>query len=338
MKYFKENLRLAVIATAFTVAVSVTAIAQGPRPAPDRPGMTWAGPVEAPVVIPSYPGETTEKAIAVDKKVNISLCVTQGNLKVNGWNRDEVRVFVSEGAKFGFKVLEKSKDGKPVWISVAGAVSKVGGSDCIWGEEIEIDVPVNAVVNIKGQETKTTIDTVRKANVKTIGGDITVRNVANGVMASTYEGDVTVERSQGAMSLDSTTGNILVFDVGPSDIGDILKAKTNSGMISLQSLEHRQVEVGSISGSIAFNGDILNGGSYSFTTSNGSIRMALPQTTSCNVYAVYGFGSFNSELPIKIITENIEEGPVMRVSGLIGKGDATLKLTTNNGSIAIKKQ
>ncbi|MEO7539057.1 MAG: hypothetical protein ABIV21_03450 [Pyrinomonadaceae bacterium] len=66
--------------------------------------------------------------------------------------------------------------------------------------------------------------------------------------------------------------------------------------------------------------------------------MALPLTTACNIYAVYGFGSFNSELPMKILTENIEEGPVKKVRGLIGKGDAILKLTTNNGSIAIKKQ
>ena len=50
-------------------------------------------------------------------------------------------------------------------------------SECIWGEEIEIDVPFNSTVNIKGQETITTIDTVRKASVKTISGDITLRNV-----------------------------------------------------------------------------------------------------------------------------------------------------------------
>ena len=186
-----------------------------------------------------------------------------------------------------------------------------------------------------------TIDTVRKAKVKTIGGDITVRNASSGVVASTYEGDVRVERSQGAMELESTTGNILVFDVGASDIGDILRAKTTSGMITLQGLEHRQVDVSSISGSIAFNGDLLTGGAYSLTTSNGSIRMSLPPSSACNVYAVYGYGSFNSELPMKVITENIEEGPVKKVQGSIGKSEstsATLKLTTNNGSIAIKKQ
>jgi hypothetical protein len=335
MKHSIKKFGLAVILTAFTAALSVPLFAQGPRVDPVLPGNLIAEPA---VELHPSAVETSEKVIAVDKNVNISMCVTQGKLKINGWNRAEARVFVSEGAKFTFKVLEKNKEGKPVWIGIAGIEGVAGKNDCIWGDEIEIDVPVGAVINMKGQETQTTIDTVRKANVKTIGGDITVRNAANGVMASTYEGDVTVEQSHGSMSLESTTGNIVVFDVGPSDIGDILKAKTNSGMISLQSLEHREVEVGSITGSIAFNGEILSGGTYSLTTSNGSIRLTLPQSTSCDVSALYGFGAFNTELPMKIITENISPGPVKMVNGSIGKGGAKLKLTTNNGSIAIKKQ
>ncbi|MBK8304849.1 MAG: hypothetical protein IPK98_16205 [Chloracidobacterium sp.] len=58
-------------------------------------------------------------------------------------------------------------------------------------------MPVNAVINIKGQETTTVIDTVRKASVKTIGGSINLRNIAEGAVAVTYEGDVTVEDSDG---------------------------------------------------------------------------------------------------------------------------------------------
>lgn len=293
--------------------------------------------------MPMLSGDTSEKSLSVDANVNISLCVTQGNLKINGWSRNEVRVFVTDGPKFGFKVLEKSKQNdNPVWIKLVGFEHAKGKNsvptECIWGDEIEIDVPINSTLSITGQETKTSIDTVKKATVKTIGGDISLRNVADGVAASTYEGDVTVEESNGSMMIESTTGNILVFEAGPSQIGDIFRAKTNSGNVSLQRLEHRQIEVGSISGSVFFTGDILGGGTYSISTSNGSIRMSIPQKSSCRVIASYGFGSFNSEIPIKIETENVSEGPVMRRVGVMGGGDATLKLTTNSGSVVIKKQ
>lgn len=328
--------------SALAVAASLTALAQTVvPPEPPRPDakVRTAG---IPKLPPIPDGETFERSIKVDPAINLSLCVTQGTVKINGWNRNELRVFVRDGSKFSFKVQQKStKTGDPVWVMLNGEDARhkyAAPSECIWGGEIEIDLPANASVNIKGQETTTTIDGVRKASVKTIGGDISIQRVTDGVTASAGQGGITVEGSTGAMNLDSTTGNIVVFEAGPSEIGDTFKAKTNGGTISLQKLEHRQVEVNSISGSVVFNGDLLSGGVYSFATSNGSIRLTLPKETSCTVVASYGFGAFNSEMPIKVVTENVSEGPVKSIVGKLGAGDATLRLTTNNGSIVLKKQ
>jgi hypothetical protein len=312
---------------------------------PDPPDSREKAPVaERPPALPlPYGGETYEKSIAADPNVNLTLCVVQGNLRINGWRRNEVRVFVRDGSRLNFNVREKSADGKPVWISAVGYDPKKVNKafpDCIWGEEIEIDVPVGATIEVKGQETRTSVDTVKKLAVRNIGGDITARNISGGVLASTYEGDIVVENSKGGVSLESTTGNIVAFETGPSAIGDIFRAKTNGGAISLQNLEHRQVDVNSISGSIFFNGSILSGGVYSLSTSSGSIRMALPMTTSCQIIVVYGYGAFSSpDIVFKMETENISPGPVKKAVGKLGKGgDAILKLSTQTGSIVIKKR
>lgn len=298
--------------------------------------------VPQPRVMIRAAGDTFERSIKVDPNINISLCVSQGNLKVNGWSRPEVRVFVADGSKFGFKVQQKSpKTGDPVWIMVAAegdGKNKYGSpSECINGEEIEIDAPSGAVLNLKGQEITTTVDGIRRVSIKNAGGDISVRNISGGVTASTYRGDMTVEQSMGAVVLENTSGNILVFDAGPSEIGDIFKAKTTSGAISVQKIGHRQIEVNSISGTVVYNGDILSGGSYSFGTSNGSIKLSIPAATSCMINASYG-GAFSSEFAFKLVTENISPGPVKSVVATIGGGGASLRLTTNNGSISIKKQ
>jgi hypothetical protein len=55
------------------------------------------------------------------------------------------------------------------------------------------------------------------------------------------------------------------------------------------------------------------------------------------VTATYGFGSFNSELPIKTLTEDVRSGPAKTINAIMGGGDATLRLTTNSGAILIKK-
>lgn len=336
MKTFVSKILTAIFFVAIIGGLSGVAISQYSLPKPPAPELVIAD-------FAYFGGENYERAIAVSPTVNVSLCVVEGKLSINGWRREEVRIYVHHGAQFGFKVLEKSpKDSKPVWISAYSRVAKggkSGTSECIRGEDVEIDLPVGATLNLKGESIDTTIDTLRKVSVKTAGGDITVRNVSNGVNAFTYEGDITVEESSGAMTLDSTNGNIVVFEAGPSEIGDVFKAKTNSGAISLQRLLHRQIDVWSTSGTVVFSGDILNGGSYSFGTNNGSLRLTVPQNSAFQLSATYALGKFASELPLKILTENDLDGPVRSIVANIGVGgDALLKLTTNAGLIGIKKQ
>lgn len=298
---------------------------------------------EFPVGVEWGSGTTTERSIAVDPKVSIQMCVTQGTVTVNGWKRNEIRAFVSEGSKFGFRVLQKSmkEDGKPVLLSLVGVKTLPGGAvttvECIAGDEIQLDVPENATLNLKGQETETSVDTLRKVWVKNGGGDIAVRNISSGVRAETFRGDVTVENSQGPMTLESASGNIIAFAVEPAEVGDAFRAKTTSGAISLQKIGFRLADVTSISGTVLFAGQIPSGGSFSFNTTNGAIRLAIPQETSCRITATYGFGNFNSELPIKMLTDDNRPGPLKTVNAVMGSGDATLRLTTNSGSIQIRK-
>jgi hypothetical protein len=53
--------------------------------------------------------------------------------------------------------------------------------------------------------------------------------------------------------------------------------------------------------------------------------------------AAYGFGGFNSELPLKIEYENKIEGGA-NMQARIGAGESNINLTTSQGSISIKKQ
>jgi len=338
MKEIIKHLLLSAAAVAIVAGLSLPAIAHYGVPAPvDKPA------VRAPGRSLIMRGDTSEKSVKADGSVRLTLCVTQGTLKVNGWNRKEVRVYIRDGNKFNFNVREKNETtGDPNWITIMGVGNKgryLGGSDCIWGNDIEIDVPLNAIISIKGQETTAQIDSVKRVEISTVGGDISLRNIAAGISAVTRQGDVTVESSKGPIRLDTTTGNIVVFEATPGEIGDPFLAKTHGGTISLQSVQHRQVEVGSISGSVLYNGTILNGGSYNFNSNRGSMRMLIPADSSFQLQATFGAGNFNSELNIKMETENIQAGPIKTIVGRLGTGgDAFVKVSTNNGSISIRKQ
>ncbi len=283
-----------------------------------------------------------EKSIAVNPKVNVSLCVSDGKIKINGWDRSEIRAFVDGGSEVGFKVVQKNSRSEAVWVKIVGfdpAKNTDGNFDeCLSGEDIEIDVPRGATVSVKGQASEAMIDSVNKVSrVEIIGGNIFLDNIAEGIEATTYQGSITVQNSGGAITLGSTTGNIVAFDVAPSEIGDIFKAKTNSGAITLQKVEHRQMEINSSSGAIKFVGAIQNGGQYTLGTLNGSIQMLIPEKTSCKINALYGYGNFNSDFKLKVITIN-NTSKAQSLVGSIGDGDANVNLTTYNGAIRIKKQ
>lgn len=317
-----------------------------PRIAPPDKGPKLPKKERLPITKPADPvalyfgGDTFERSIAVDPRINISLCVTQGDVKINGWSRNEVRVFVKDGSKIGFDTLQKGhQNDKPVWIKVTGIdPAKVGVKrECLWGDEVEIDVPTAASINMQGKATRTIVDSVRKVTINNAGGDISIRNVSEGVDATTYQGDVDVQNSDGMITLNTTSGNILAFESSPSEVGDIFKARTNNGRIALQSLAHRQVDVNSISGSVLFSGELLAGGIYDIRTTNGSLTLNIPANSPCFLSATYMEGNFSSEVPFKLLTENLEPGPIKTIKGTLGQGDCKLTLANSNGAIRLKK-
>jgi Putative adhesin len=310
-----------------------------PEPAakPERVAVPRKPTRPAPIVVneSEFPAE---KAINVEPKVNISLCISEGKVTVNGWDRNEIRALVTNGSEVGFKVLQKKE--KPVWVEVLGydplKVKNINVDDCLSGQSIELNVPTGATVNLKSRESETSITDVAKVRVENVGGDIDLRNIANGIEAKTYEGDVTVENSSGAMSLNSTTGNILAFEVSSDEIGDIFKAKTANGAITLQNIGHTQVEANSSSGSVRFIGGMIAGGRYSIGTQNGTITFLIPTASSCKINATYNYGVFNSEIPMKNIQKS-PAGSVQKLTATLGSGEANLTITTFNGAIRIRK-
>jgi hypothetical protein len=302
-----------------------------PRPGPTPPKRRRAeneGPTPA------------EKSLRTDPQVNISLCVSAGNVRINGWERNEIRAFVNGGSKVGFRILRKQNQ-DAVWVKVLGfdpqTDKEVGLDECLSGDEIELDVPRGATIGLKGRESQIMIDSVAKVKVENIGGDISLNNISKAVDAGTYEGDVTVEKSSGPISLFATTGNILAFEVRSNEFGEAFKAKTRSGAVILQSVEHAQAEVVSTSGSIRFTGEFVQGGQYVFNTTSGSILLAIPAETSCRVNATYSLGAFQSDLPLKEI-QKTPSPQIQKFSGVLGAGDGNLNLTTFSGAIRIRKK
>ena len=292
---------------------------------------------------PRYDGVTTEKAIAADPNVAVQLCVSDGDVKINGSERSEVRVFVRNGRKFEFRSLEKNPEsGKANWVQLARATGETPAAgqfaNCLSGDSIEIDMPSRGNIAINGRSATVAIDSVYKVTVKLIEGDISVRNVSGGLFARTEQGELLAESISGDIGLETTTGNIVAFDLKSSRPGEPLKVNTIRGAISLQNVSHRQIDANATSGSVKYVGNFVGGGLYKFRSASGRIGLLLPTDVNCMISANYGYGNFDSAFPMKVITETVQPGGKSLVGQLgTGKGPV-VNLSTTSGSIRIVKQ
>lgn len=342
---------------AFFITFAEIGIAQETTPTPTKP-KTLPKPTTAP--LPKInPGQVytvpppqnrkkimnedvfpAEKSIETDPKVNIYFKACEGNVKINGWDRDEVRAYVKNGTEVGFKIQQKGPaSGKPIIISIFGydpqKHKNLGFIDsCISGEEIELDVPRAAVVKFDITKGDVDITSIRRAEVQNLEGDVWFNDISQfSSVRSLGSGDITVENSRGNFNLWSANGNITVLNIKPVEVTDSLITKNNGGgTTTLQSVEHTIVKSNSISGIIKLISNISSGGQYNLST-NSSIYLLIPIQTSCQIKATYG--NFLTEIPLANKNET-PFGPVKQMTGQLGSGDASLVLTTQ-GIIQIKK-
>lgn len=350
MRTGSSKLKNLAVLVCLLAGLAVTTVGQNP-PEPPKPEAKpkpekekWKTPPPPPEAKEkpewSEGGRSTEKALAVDPKINIKIpCILQARVTVNGWDRDEVRLFIKNGSNANFKVLEKDpKSGKPIWVLIvkqSGESRMAPFSDCLSGDRIDIEVPVGATISISGKETETRIDSIKKINLENIDGNVTLRNISGGIFSKSYKGDVSVENSAGQIALETTDGNVIAYGVSPGQVGDLFKVKTMNGRITLQNVEHRQIVAESVSGEVMFSGKFLAGGLYKMQTSAGSINLALPLDTSCRLTALYG-GTFTSQIPFKGINKTISPAG-NTINAILGEGASTVNLATHTGRIVITK-
>ena len=189
--------------------------------------------------------------------------------------------------------------------------------------------------------------------VKSISGDVSVRDILGGVTLETVSGNVRIANAGRMANGRSISGDIEVFD---TKIDGAFEAGTVSGSVRLRRMSARSLTVNSVSGSvemedvtaervgaqaisgdIMFAGDLQPNGRYELTSHSGTIRLAVPASTGFQVEASSFSGSITTDFPVTMVGgQNGRRNRALR--GTAGKGGATLDLTTFSGTILITKR
>jgi hypothetical protein len=149
-----------------------------------------------------------------------------------------------------------------------------------------------------------------EVNASTGNGRVTVSGTDGVVRVSTGNGDVDVRDAKAAVRVSTGNGRVNVTtSEGPVD------ARTGNGDIDVQMTALRSTE------------------SMGFHTGSGTVRVTLPANYNGDLDASTGNGDIRSEFDLKV------QGRMSprRVHATIGSGGPTLRLTTGNGRVELRK-
>ena len=235
-----------------------------------------------------------DKTFNVSKGGNLEVSISNGNINISTWGKDQVYIKASNVEEEDIKYLKIEQRGNKVVVDFKGEES-----DDFY---VEVSIPSQFNLNLStgggNISTKGTIN--GKVNIATGGGNIDLNDVGNKLTVSTGGGNISVGKVDGETELSTGGGNINVKDVKSK-----LEVSTGGGNISIGNIGGKgevstaggNISVGKVSGSAELNtaGGNINldgatgkveantaGGNISLENISGSIEA---NTAGGNIYA-----------------------------------------------------
>ncbi len=348
MNYFRVLLLIvALIGSAFGLTAGVFA-------RPDKHTKKVSGPV-------------VERVVAADRNVTVSVCLVSGDIRVHGWDRNEVRARSNDVDAIEFRRPAGDRESVPAnEITVLlGDTTPHRPGPCSANADIELDVPRGATVRLQTRDGDIQVVDVSTVSANAQSGDLDLEGVKRSVEAGTIGGDISLKNSTGTTKLHSVGGNIEAHGVGPAGSGDVFEASTVGGDITLEKTGFVQLKAKTVGGGLSLSGPLAAGGRYEFKTISGDISLALPADSSFRLDATLSrVGELVTEFPLRITTESA--GPssqssrrsaakgdstidpdvlikgsghgLQHISGVYGTGDALITASSFSGTINLRKK
>jgi DUF4097 and DUF4098 domain-containing protein YvlB len=201
--------------------------------------------------------------------------------------------------------VQTKQDGDTLFILARRLEPNVQG-----GASAVIEVPPGAVLDLRSSN-----------------GGVNVTGLTGGVVTATSNAGVKVKGSKGPLNLTTSNGAITVE--GGSGVLDLT---TSNGGITVEA-KSAAVKAKTSNGRIQFKGGLAHG-EQTFQTSNGGVKLVLPSEQAFKLEATTSNGRIHSDFPI----QGGDKKRKNHLSAVVGENpDVTLKVTTSNGGIEIKK-
>lgn len=228
-----------------------------------RSTLTFAGVLAALSLVPAQNLRAQEHGVPAPPAALVVFQPPHADLSVVGWDRDSVRIVVRQAGPIRVE-MERITGG--VQIHERRPLSAAGARPTY-----ELFVPRNATVRVTvvlGTVTLRGLGGTIRAGVA--DGSLRADSIAGRAELSTATGPLELRNGRGRLDVRSVAGDVVLLDVSGG-----IRARTTSGVVRISLARQSLLEAESYSGMIEFTGP-LGGGTSSFATHSGDIRLQLP--------------------------------------------------------------
>lgn len=269
---------------------------------------------------PTRPPQTDE-TIAVTRGGRLTVENFAGEVVIRTWERDSLRVQAWHNSRGTVNI-------RPV----AGGV-RVRAETARGSVDYEITAPSWMPLRVVGTYNFITIEGAQaEVSAETSRGDIVVKGGTGNVTAKSITGQVIIEEARGHVTASSVNEGVRI--VGAT--GDI-SAETTNGSISLTNIRSQNVEANTINGDIEFEGPSIERGRFRFTSHDGNITVAIPETSNVTFTVRTYEGRFSPSIKVSgPPRSDVRKG--RRTTYVLGKGTAEMEIESFDGSIRLIPQ
>lgn len=273
---------------------------------------------------------TIKKTYKLDNGGTFLLSNRNGDINIESWDKNEVEVVIVE------KRRARSEDIKIVIDSKSNRLN------------IRTDYP-NRKMSFFYSSDRTssanfTVKVPRNVHILTDShnGNILIRGIKGDVEAETHNGRLQIEDLEGNVDVKSHNGNLYLENIN----GEITSV-THNGRIELDNIESVNVYAKTHNGSISGELSIDPRGRYEFNTHNSGVKLYIPHDSKVDIDVKSRNRSFSSDFKIdgddrdynrSSRRSRYSRNRNTRVTGEINGGGARLKISTNNGSVSLRKR
>ena len=264
--------------------------------------------------------EVIQKEYTLGKKPTIELDAQVGNIQIKTGPSARVIIQATKKASAqdnlsNMRLLAQKTDANTLSVKTIIDDSSIKGAI-----DYDLTVPEKATVKISAQE-----------------GVIKIRKTAGAVTATVNNGNIEAYETYGALEITTkTNGTILAQNSRGS-----ITATTLTGNITIEN-SYQDVIAQAKKGRISVHCKKLPAsGTLSFATTSGNINLILPQGTNASMQAKTDQGCLTCShfVTLNPLTTQLDHEAWNRfkkeVDGILGTGDATIKLCTGHGDIRI---